>query len=389
MAEGTPRGAAVADVSGAALLRSTVGFARELRNAGVSGSLAAAIDFARALTLVEIGDRDQVRAAGAVCFVRRRDELPPYHEVFARWWRTRSRNRLVEPGPEWRGEQGIPGEQGPAGDGDQIEEGELIRRVGWSAADVTRQRSFAAMTPDELRDAERMVDALAPHLAARRTRRHAPHAHGRRLDPRVMLRRNLATGGEPLAWAWQRPTVRPRPIVVLVDISGSMERYARLLLRFVHALGRTPARTEAFVFGTQLTRVTRLLRERDPDRALERIGTEAACGAGGTQIGESFKAFNRRWARRVLPGSGVVVVLSDGWDHGKPDLIATETARLSRRCHELVWLNPLAGQAGYQPLVAGMAAAMPFVDRFLPASSVADLATLGALLTTPARRRAA
>jgi uncharacterized protein len=378
----------VDEISGTALLRAAVGFGRELRVAGLSGDLASAIDFARALTIVEIGDQGQVRAAGAACFVRRRDELPIYHRVFARWWRGRG-NPVVEAGPPALRTGATAGEGEAAAEGDELGAGELLRRVGWSTADVTRHRSFAHMTPEELRQAERMVDALAPRLATRRTRRHEPHAHGRRLDPRIMLRRSLATAGEPLAWAWQRPMTKPRPIVALIDVSGSMERYARLLLRFVHALARTPARTEAFVFGTQLHRVTRLLRERDPDVALERIAAEAAYGAGGTRIGQSFHAFNRHWARRVLPGSGIVVVLSDGWDHGKPELIGAETARLSRRCHELVWLNPLAGAEGYQPLASGMAAALPHVDRFLPAARIVDLEALGALLAAPAPARAA
>lgn len=372
------------EVSGTALLRSAIGFGRELRAAGLSGDLTSAMDFARALTLIEIGDRGQVRSAGATCFVRRRDELPIYHEVFTRWWRVRVNPGLIEAMPQ-RVAHPLDGEQGEAGPGDDVEAGDLIRRVGWSAADVTRHRSFAHMTPGELRDAERMISTLVPRLATRRTRRHEPHAHGRRLDPRLMFRRNLATGGEPLAWAWQRPTRRPRSIVALIDISGSMERYGRLLLRFVHALAQTPARTEAFVFGTQLTRVTRLLRERDPDRALQRIGAEAAYGAGGTRIGGAFGAFNRRWARRVLPGSGIVVVLSDGWDHGSPAVIGAETARLARRCHELIWLNPLAGAAGYEPLAGGMAAALPHVDRFLPASNVRDLESLGRLLAGATR----
>lgn len=379
----------MAEISGTALLRSAVGFGRELRAAGLSGDLTSAMDFARSLTLVEIGDRDQVRSAGAACFVRRRDELPIYHEVFARWWRARANPGLVEAGAPRGASQALDGEQADADGGEGVEEGDLIRRIGWSAVDVTRHRSFAEMTPDELHEAERMIGTLTPRLAMRRTRRHESHAHGRRLDPRIMLRRNLATGGEPLAWAWQRPMQRPRPIVALIDISGSMERYARLLLRFVHAISRTPARTEAFVFGTQLTRVTRMLRDRDPDRALQRIGTEAAFGAGGTHIGRAFGTFNRRWARRVLPGSGIVIVLSDGWDHGRSDIIAAETARLARHCHELVWLNPLAGAEGYAPLAGGMAAAMPFVDRFLPASSVADLETLGALLAARSIERAA
>ncbi|HEY6608213.1 MAG TPA: VWA domain-containing protein [Candidatus Limnocylindria bacterium] len=379
----------MAEVSGLALLRSAVGFGRELRAVGLSGDLTSAMDFARALTLIEIGDQAQVRAAGAACFVRRRDELPIYHQVFSRWWRRRANPGFVDQGPQRQPTVTDAGGEGDAADEEELGEGELIRRVGWSPVDVTRQRQFAHMTAEELREAERLIDELGPRLAVRRTRRHEPHAHGRRVDPRLMLRRSLATGGEPLDWTWQRPTHHPRPIVALIDISGSMERHARLLLRFVHALARTPARTEAFVFGTQLHRVTRILRERDPDVALERIGSEASYGAGGTRIGHAFGLFNRQWARRVLPGSGIVVVLSDGWDHGKPELIAAETARLSRRCHELVWLNPLAGSEGYEPLVIGMAAALPHVDRFLPAGSVADLEALGALLAAPASTRRA
>ncbi|MGQ0608169.1 MAG: vWA domain-containing protein [Chloroflexota bacterium] len=372
----------MAEISGTALLRSAIGFGRELRAAGLSGDLSSAMDFASSLTLIEIGDRGQVRNAGAACFVRRRDELPIYHDVFTRWWRARRNRGLGEAVLPRGATRPLDGGGANADAGEDAEDGDLIRRVGWSPADVTRHRSFAEMTPEELVDAERMIDALEPRLAMRRTRRHEPHAHGRRLDPRIMLRRNLATGGEPLAWAWQRPMHRPRSIVSLVDISGSMERYARLLLRFVHALGRAQTRTEAFVFGTQLTRVTRMLRDRDPDRALQRIGAEAAFGAGGTHIGRAFGTFNRHWARRVLSGSGIVVVLSDGWDHGRSDIIAAETERLSRRCHELVWLNPLAASENYQPLAGGMAAALPFVDRFLPAATVADLETLGALLAS-------
>ena len=295
---------------------------------------------------------------------------------------------LIEVGAPRDADRALDGEQAGADGNEEVEDGGLIRCVGWSSADIIRHRSFAHMTAAELEEAGRMIDALTPRLAIRRTRRHEPHAHGRRLDPRVMLRRNLATGGEPLAWAWQRPRHRARPIVTLIDISGSMERYARLLLRFVHALARTPAHTEAFVFGTRLTRVTSMLRERDPGRALERIGAEAAYGAGGTRIGEAFGTFNRRWARRVLPGSGIVVVLSDGWDHGKPAIIGAETARLARRCHELIWINPLAGAEGYEPLAGGMAAALPHVDRFLSASSVADLESLGDLLAAGTARAA-
>jgi uncharacterized protein with von Willebrand factor type A (vWA) domain len=237
------------------------------------------------------------------------------------------------------------------------------------------------MTPAELRDAERLVDLLEPKLERRRTRRYELHHHGRLLAPRAMFRRNLATGGQLTDWIWRRPVRRPRPLVVLCDISGSMERHSRLLLRFIQALSASSAvRTESFVFGTRLTRVTRLLRDRDRDRALSRVSNAVNDWAGGTRIGESFRDFNLHWARRTLRTSGVVIVVSDGWDRGEPSLVATETARLRRNCHRLVWLNPLAGTPGYQPLAAGMKAAYPFIDDFLPAGTIASLERLGEIL---------
>jgi uncharacterized protein with von Willebrand factor type A (vWA) domain len=196
-----------------------------------------------------------------------------------------------------------------------------------------------------------------------------------------MFRRNLGTGGQLTSWVWRRAVRRPRPIVVLCDISGSMERHSRLLLRFIQALAASSAvRTESFVFGTRLTRVTRLLRDRDRDRALARVADSVNDWAGGTRIGESFREFNLRWARRTLRTSGVVIVVSDGWDRGDPAVVEAETARLRRNCHRLVWLNPLAGTPGYQPLAAGMRAAYPYVDDFLPAGTVASLERLGEIL---------
>ena len=248
----------------------------------------------------------------------------------------------------------------------------------WSKGEVNRHRDFDRMTSAELRDAERFVDLLAPRLERRRTRRHELHPHGRRLAPRAMYRHNLATG-ELTEWIWRRPIKEPRQLVVLCDISGSMERHSRLLLRFVQALARAnEVRTESFVFGTRLTRVTRLMKDRDRDRALARVADTVTDWAGGTRIGESFRQFNHHWARRTLRTSGVVIVVSDGWDRGDPSLVAAETARLRRNCHRLVWLNPLASAPGYQPLAAGMKAAYPYIDDFLPAGTLASLERLRA-----------
>ena len=399
------------EVDGRRLLGEAVGFGRSLRVVHLSVDLGASVDFARALTLVDIADREQVRGAGAAIFVRRRDDRAIYDAAFDRWWRqrgTRSSNEFQPPTlgapdddataeaapggapPDAGQERGqmAPDERGvpiPSDDDDDDDdapiEGVVISPDAYSQGEVLRHREFDRMTPAELREAERLVDLLVPRLERRRTRRYELHDHGRRLAPRAMFRQNLGTGGQLLTWVWRRQIREPRSLVVLCDISGSMERHSRLLLRFVQALSAaSEVRTESFVFGTRLTRVTRLLRDRDRDRALARVAESVNDWAGGTRIGESFRTFNQHWARRSLRTSGVVIVVSDGWDRGDPALVATETARLRRNCHRLVWLNPLAGTPGYQPLAGGMRAAYPYIDDFLPAGTVASLERLGEIL---------
>jgi uncharacterized protein with von Willebrand factor type A (vWA) domain len=404
-----PAGSAGLPPEGTRLLRRAVGFGRALRRAGLGIDLGAAVDFARALEIVDVSERDQVRAAGAAVFVRRKDDLVIYEDVFERYWRRaiglggEEGDGELAPDAEASGEEEPPGGPPVAGDermerstdlegtpvpgddDDATEEGEpdlsTMSPDAYSRLEALRHRDFDRMTAAELRDAERLVDLLVPRLERRRTRRYELHPHGRRLAPRAMFRRNLATGGEILEWVWRRPIQRPRPLLVICDISGSMERHSRLLLRFIQALSASSSvRTESFVFGTRLTRVTRLLRDKDRDRALTRVSETVTDWAGGTRIGESFREFNRRWSRRTLRSSAVVIVISDGWDRGDPALVATETARLRRSCHRLVWLNPLAGTAGYQPLAAGMRAAFPFIDDFLPAGTVASLERLGEVL---------
>ena len=401
----TPHGE---EIDGRRLLGAAVEFGRALRAAGVAVDLGAEIDFARALGLVHLAERDEVRAAGAAVFVRRRDDREVYERVFDRFWRARRRfphegpaapttlpdeaqaeeegGAEPEAGTEDSAQQDMEGapiaayEDLPADDERPIE-GVIAAPDAYSAGELLRHREFDKMTAAELRDAERLVDLLEPRLELRRTRRYELHSHGRLLAPRAMFRRNLGTGGQLTSWVWRRAVRRPRPIVVLCDISGSMERHSRLLLRFIQALAASSAvRTESFVFGTRLTRVTRLLRDRDRDRALTRVAESVNDWAGGTRIGESFREFNLRWARRTLRTSGIVIVVSDGWDRGDPAVVEAETARLRRNCHRLVWLNPLAGTPGYQPLAAGMRAAYPYVDDFLPAGTVANLERLGEIL---------
>ncbi len=399
----------LAEFDGTVFLRNAVLFTRALRSAGVPTDLGGALDFARSLTLVDLGDREQVRAAGMAIFCRRRADLEPYDAVFDQFWRRHTARIMpvaVAPGapaprpreepkgapapasePEMAGRRRAPRPEQAEPSEDQEEsvdvesEGRVVSPRAFSASELLRHRDFDRMTAGELRDAEKLIDLLRPKLELRRTRRHELHPHGRRLAPRAMFRRNLAAGGDLVDWVWLRRVSRPRSIVILCDVSGSMERHARLLLRFVQALTRASGvRTESFVFGTRLTRITHELRARDPDVAIRRVAETVSDWSGGTRIGDSLRTFNLRWARRVLRTSGIVLVVSDGWDRGDPAIVAVEAARLQRNCHRLIWLNPLAGVEGYAPIAAGMAAAYPSVDDFLPIHTLASLERLGEVL---------
>ncbi|HMJ80695.1 MAG TPA: VWA domain-containing protein [Candidatus Dormibacteraeota bacterium] len=403
MTETTPRGPwDPARVHGDRFLRNALLFSRTLRRAGLAADLPAVLDFTRALELIDIGDREEVKAAGASLFVRRREEVAPYGEIFDRFWRRHGfRETMAPEAPEVPTveEEGPSEGEGRLGDreasaaeadeqpGEEVEGQVAIAPDAYSHDEALRHRDFDKMTAAELREAARLIDRIVPRLETRRTRRWELHPHGRIPAPRAMFRRNLGTGGELSTWLWRRPVRQPRSIVLICDISGSMERHARLLLRFGQALARSRVRTEAFVFGTRLTRVTRQLRGRDPDLALARVSATVTDWSGGTRIGASFREFNQRWARRALRTSGVVIVVSDGWDRGSAELVGEESARLRRNCHRLIWLNPLAGAPGYQPLAAGMAAAYPFIDDFLPAHDIASLERLGRLLARGGRRR--
>jgi hypothetical protein len=400
-------------VSGRAFYWNALLFTRALRAAGLRTGPAAAIDYSRALTLIDIGDREEVHAAGLALYVRRRDEVPVYDEVFARFWRRYElaieapEVLLQTPRVEGDGEGEVsaalePGEgdtseatAGVAVEDDLADLGdpsalpdEATSSASWSERERLFHKPFERMSPSELRDAERLVDGLRPRLEMRRSRRHVLHRHGRRLAARQMFRRNLQSGGDLVQWLWRRPRLRPRSMIVICDVSGSMERHSRLLIRFAMALRRVSGvHTEAFVFGTHLTRVTRELTGHDPDTGLARVSATVTDWSGGTRIGESLRTFNDRWSRRVLRSSGVVLIVSDGWDRGDPALVRREMARLQRSCHRLIWLDPLFGPDVYQPLAGGMKAAYPFIDDLVAVNDLASLRQLGDLLADMADHR--
>jgi hypothetical protein len=251
-----------------------------------------------------------------------------------------------------------------------------VRPGSASPREVLHTADFATLTPAECRDAEAMLEALRPRLPLRRSRRSRVGRGGHRPAARSMLRHALATGGEALRWRWLRRTTRPRPIVLVCDISGSMERYSRFMLRFAHALQRSGAPVEVFVFGTRLTRITRQLRVRSPDAALRRVADSVVDWSGGTRIGESLRQLNRRWVRRTVRSGAIVLLMSDGWERGDPAVLGREMATLRRSCHRLIWIDPLAAREGFEPATAGLQAALPHVDEFVAAASVASLTAL-------------
>ena len=255
----------------------------------------------------------------------------------------------------------------------------------WSDAELLRDKDFADYTDAERRVARRVMRRLAesaPTRPSRRTRparRRGAPPHAARPDLRRTMRSSLRSDGYPLERHWREPAERPRPLVLVCDVSGSMEPYARMLLQYMQACVAARRRVETFVFGTRLTRVTAELAGRDPDRALDRAAGAADDWSGGTRIGDALGALNREHGRRLGRGA-IVVLLSDGWDRGEPEQLAAEMARLARCAHALIWLNPLKAHPGYEPLTRGMQAALPHVDHFLAGNSLASLADLADLM---------
>jgi hypothetical protein len=258
------------------------------------------------------------------------------------------------------------GPTGPAGDDPAAP---TTPQSSASAEERLSQKDFADLTPDELAALRALIADLGPATPRRPSRRHVRHHQGHRLDLRATLRRAQRRSGDPVEWIRRRPKPRRRRLVLLADISGSMEPYSRAYLHLLHGAVRA-ARAEAFVFATRLTRLTRALATSDPDTALARAAAAAPDWSGGTRIGEALAAFNDRYGRRGVARGAVVVIVSDGWETGDAAVLAEQMARLARLAHRIVWVNPRSADARYQPLVAGMAAALPHVDALVSGHSL-------------------
>jgi uncharacterized protein with von Willebrand factor type A (vWA) domain len=280
---------------------------------------------------------------------------------------------------------------GERGDGYEEAAEESRETRGYSADELLRTKDFAALTPAELERVRQLIAQIVVDRPKRSSRRLRRHHDGRRLDVRGTIRESLGAGGDPFRRLFRTRARVHRKVIVICDVSGSMEAYARALLLFVHALRTSGKGVEAFVFGTRLTRLTPALDSRDADRAIAQAAARVVDWSGGTRIGASLKAYNDTWGRRALTRGAVVVIASDGWEReqGGAGLLQQQMARLSREAFAVVWVNPLKGSPGYEPLAAGMRAALPYVDRFLPGHDVASLAGLGRVLAGIERRHAA
>ncbi|HEY8553054.1 MAG TPA: VWA domain-containing protein [Burkholderiales bacterium] len=377
-----------------------VHFARVLRRAGLPIGPAKVIDAIRAVQAVGVERRDDFRDALAAVFVNRREHEELFRQAFEMFWRDPYRIehalqellrllgglRRVEMSPPKLAERVaramLPGERRiPRPTQAPPPELEADARFTVSSREVLQHKDFAAMTPEELEEAKRMLRALRLPLPQLPSRRLRPDARGARIDLRATMRRMVREADGMIALQHRCPQERHPTLVVLCDISGSMESYTRMLLHFVHAITNDRDRVYTFLFGTRLTHITRHLRHRDVDVALAGVTAAVADWAGGTRIGACLREFNRRWARRLLGQGAVVLLISDGLDSDAAEGLAPEMERLAKSCRQLIWLNPLLRYAGFEAKPAGIRAMLPHVDAFLPVHNLASLARLGEALS--------
>jgi hypothetical protein len=373
------------------LAPNVVHFARLLRRAGLPVGVGKVLAAVEAAAWVGPEHRTDLHAALAATLVDRGEQRALFDEAFRLFWQARlpsnpaarlpgvggplARRQLDAPMSN-RLADALRGADAPR-QASRDEEITLDAALTSSQREVLQQQDFESMSADELACAKRMLRELDLPLPLRTSRRYRPHASGVGLDLRATLRHNLEHGGE---WIVRRRRIRrsqPRDLVVLCDISGSMTRYARMLLHFLHGLGSSRRGMHTFVFGTRLTNITRALRTRDVDRALAAVSRAVPDWSGGTRIGACLHEFNQHWSRRVLSRGGVVLLISDGLDAGEDRDLDAEMRRLRASCASLLWLNPLLRFSGFEPRAAGIRTMLPYVDQFLPAHNLASLVDLG------------
>jgi uncharacterized protein len=390
---------------GQAFAAALVGFGRALRAAGLAVGTGDLMSYCSAASLLDPADLVDLYWAGRVTLVRSRGDVPGYDSIFRQYFLGEAppeQYRLpLTPASSGRVEAELVMAATEPGAGQEREEQALLGLLA-SDADVLKHRSFAACTPDELAALRRIMARIRLTPPRRRTRRTRPAPAGRMPDVRRTLRASLRTGGQLTQLHWRQRRTRPRPLILILDISGSMADYSRHLLQFAYTTRRATAKVEVFCFGTRLTRITRELTHRRPDSALERASRAVVDWDGGTRIGASLDAFVRRWARGGLCRGGVVLICSDGLDRGSPELLASAMERLARLSHRIVWLNPhqgspaggpatgswgvprgrqgVPGVSAFRPSAVGMMVAAPHIDLLLSGHDLASLEELAGTL---------
>jgi len=363
-----------------------VGFADALRRAGLAVGSGDLLTYCAAMARLDPADLIDLYWAGRATLVIRSGDIPAYDRVFREYFLAAgdpAREALMLNAQVTGQAEGavldVPATDPGAGQDQDEEEAQL----GWVASDAEtlRRKSFAACTPEELAALRRIMTRIRLTPPKRRTRRTRPARTGRAPDMRRTVRQSMRVGGEPADLRWRRRTVKLRPLILILDISGSMADYSRNLLQFAYSAKRAAARVEVFCFGTRLTRLTRALAQKNPDTALEQAARAAFDWEGGTRIGASLDAFVRDWGRRGLCRGGVVVICSDGLDRGDPEVLATAMERLARLSHRLVWMNPHKGaDPAFRPSTVGMMLAAPHIDLLLSGHDLRSLEELAALL---------
>jgi hypothetical protein len=382
------------------LAENVMHFARVLRSAGMPVGSDRVHTALAALQVAGLESKRDFHAVLSACLLDRIEHRELFDQAFVLFWRDpdlmgRMRALLLPkvtvkegvspPPPENRrlGEALFPHPPDRPNDAPEQEQIEINAELTWNDRELLRQADFDTMTADEWREAQRLLRTLKLVFEPLPTRRHRRATRPGVADWRATLAAMARHGGELWDTRWRAPRRRPAPLVVLADISGSMSRYSRMLLHFAHALGHADARVESFVFGTRLTRTTRLLKSRDPDIAVAQVVRAVADWSGGTRITTSLHEFNQRWGRRVLGGRSTVLLISDGLEHGDTRALGFEMERLRKSCRRVVWLNPLLRFEQFEPKAAGIKAMLPHVDRFLPAHNLQSLADLVGVLAAP------
>ena len=383
------------------LLHNLLHFTRLLHRLGLDVQAGRAREVAAALAHVDVGRRADFFHTLRSLLIHRADDLAAFDEAFRVFWRrphgdwtekdlSAMGEKRRSGAPEYESEAPESKAEGEGGEHRTRYQVERMAVLSYSNRESLYAKDFEQFTEDELTAAQRMMADLDWDLGQRTSRRWTP-GRGPALDLRRAVRANMRYGGELIDLPERRRKTKRRPLILLCDVSGSMERYSRMLLHFVHALtgGGRLGRVESFVFATRLTRVTRELVARKAEVAVPRLPRTIADFGGGTRIGDAVRTFNVEWARRVRGQGPVVLLISDGWDRGDPERLRTELARLQRSCHRLIWLNPLLGSPDYVPLTRGMQAALPCIDDFLPVHNLASLEALARHLNSlPAHRPA-